>query len=267
MVTVLPGDRAAWIGKQRYVLDPHQRADYDGLIEALNGISKLPRSHRAFRQLAIRLSRAGFPVLRFDYYGCGDSAGDSTEGSVDRWVDDIATAIDELRTRSGITRVYLAGLRLGATLATLLGMHRDKVEGLVLWDPIIDGAQYVEALIELHARWSRLQLWRPKVAAGTEQTREILGFPLTPAMEQGLRSIALAGMVRRPAQRALLVASTDKVDLEGFGRQLEGLSVAVDRRVIPWPEFWVDTGELQDVLMPPMRILQVMVSWVSEVCP
>jgi len=36
-------------------------------------------SHRALRQLAKRLVDAGFPVLRFDYYGCGDSRGETTE--------------------------------------------------------------------------------------------------------------------------------------------------------------------------------------------
>ena len=40
------------------------------------------RSRRAFRQLAIRLSSAGFPVLRFDYHGCGDSSGDDDEGKI-----------------------------------------------------------------------------------------------------------------------------------------------------------------------------------------
>jgi len=39
-------------------------------------------SHRALRQLAARLCDAGFPVLRFDYYGCGDSSGSREEGTI-----------------------------------------------------------------------------------------------------------------------------------------------------------------------------------------
>ena len=31
------------------------------------------RAHRAFRTLGERLARAGFPTLRFDYRGCGES--------------------------------------------------------------------------------------------------------------------------------------------------------------------------------------------------
>ena len=40
--------------------------------------SEYVRFHRAYRQLADRLAKAGFPVLRFDFYGCGDSSGDGT---------------------------------------------------------------------------------------------------------------------------------------------------------------------------------------------
>ena len=39
-------------------------------------------SHRAFLRLAMLLSSAGFHVLRFDFYGCGDSEGDCKEGKI-----------------------------------------------------------------------------------------------------------------------------------------------------------------------------------------
>ena len=53
-------------------------------------------AHRAMRQLAIMLSNAGFHVLRFDYYGTGDSEGESQTITADDLVKDIGLAIDEL---------------------------------------------------------------------------------------------------------------------------------------------------------------------------
>src|SRR5215469_8125443 len=50
-------------------------------------------SHRALRQLAVRLAGAGFPVLRFDYHGCGDSRGETTESSISEWISNISQAI------------------------------------------------------------------------------------------------------------------------------------------------------------------------------
>ena len=79
------------------------------------------RAHRAFRQLAMLLARRGFHVLRFDWFGTGDSAGAGEEGSIARWLEDARTAIDELKDTAGVTRVSLVGLRLGAAQ-----IHRDR---------------------------------------------------------------------------------------------------------------------------------------------
>ncbi len=65
------------------------------------------RSHRAIYQLAVRLSQAGFHVLRFDYFGCGDSEGDFEEGSLAQWTSDIHSAIAEIQERSGLTSICL----------------------------------------------------------------------------------------------------------------------------------------------------------------
>src|SRR5260221_4633500 len=77
-------------------------------------------AHRALRQLAVRLAEAGFPVLRFDYYGCGDSSGNTEDASILQWSADISAAISELRRRTGLFRVCMVGLRLGGALATLV---------------------------------------------------------------------------------------------------------------------------------------------------
>ena len=57
--------------------------------------------HRALRQLAVLLSDAGFPVLRFDQAGCGDSAGGDDAWQLARWRDDVRLAHQELKTPEG----------------------------------------------------------------------------------------------------------------------------------------------------------------------
>src|SRR6266496_586332 len=108
------------------------------------------RSHRACRQLAIRLSKVGFPVLRFDYSGCGDSDGDEQDSSLEGWLADIGTATDVLRQKSGAQRVIFAGMRLGGMLAVLAATRRNDVIGLALWEPVISGEAYLAELADWH---------------------------------------------------------------------------------------------------------------------
>src|SRR5215470_5640391 len=90
------------------------------------------------RQLAARLVRAGFHVLRFDYFGTGDSFGDTGEGDLASWCGDIETAIEELKEMTGAAKVDLAGLRLGANLSARVAVHRPKEIGkLILWEPLV----------------------------------------------------------------------------------------------------------------------------------
>src|SRR5712671_1037877 len=94
-------------------------------------------AYRTMRQLAVRLVRAGFHVLRFDYFGTGDSYGDTGEGDLKSWCGDIETAIEELKEITGATKVNLVGLRLGANLSARVAAHRPKEIGkLILWEPV-----------------------------------------------------------------------------------------------------------------------------------
>jgi len=105
----------------------------------------LMRTQRIYRQLATQLAERGIAALRFDYYGSGDSAGDSVELDWERCLADIATAAAELRERSGCREVIGFGAQLGGSLA-LAAAHRAGFSRLVLWDPILDGSAYVARL-------------------------------------------------------------------------------------------------------------------------
>ena len=70
--------------------------------------------------------RSGFDVLRFDYEGTGDSAGDLTEPDrVDAWLRNIERVVDEARELAGSSEVALVGLRIGAS-AGASGGSRDR---------------------------------------------------------------------------------------------------------------------------------------------
>src|ERR1700722_5596148 len=95
-------------------------------------------AHRTIRQLAVRLSTAGFHTLRFDFFGTGDSAGDLTDADLAGWETDVESAMEEIRDISGMAQITLIGLRLGATIAASVAARLSrKVDSLVLWDPIV----------------------------------------------------------------------------------------------------------------------------------
>jgi len=99
--------------------------------------------HRSLRLLADALAAAGYPTLRFDYTGTGDSRDLGTAEPWQTWQQNIHDAADWLRRRSGASRIVLCGLRLGATLAALSAETRDDVAGLVLLAPVLRGRTYV----------------------------------------------------------------------------------------------------------------------------
>lgn len=100
------------------------------------------RCHRLYRQLARALANEGLAVLRFDYYGTGDSAGASGDVDLDRCIADTVVAADELRRLSGTDHVVAFGARLGGSIATSAAAG---FAGLVIWDVVLDGDDYINA--------------------------------------------------------------------------------------------------------------------------
>lgn len=146
-------------------------------------------SHRIFRRLAVRLSESGYHVLRFDYYGTGDSAGDREDGDLTSWQEDAAVALDELRDMSGFASVAVFGIRLGAVVAWRLAMTRKDVHTVVLWDPVVHGKEYVREMIAAQAETDRWSLTPMRRRAAADTVQDLLGFPLTLGMRTTIEAI------------------------------------------------------------------------------
>lgn len=107
-----------------------------GVVFVVGGPQYRAGSHRHFVDLARAFADAGFPTLRFDYRGMGDSGG--AQRRFEQVDDDLRAAIDELlRRRPRLRRVVLWGLCDGAS-ASLLYLHATgdpRVAGLCLLNP------------------------------------------------------------------------------------------------------------------------------------
>jgi uncharacterized protein len=148
------------------------------------------RAHGCLRRVALALARAGMPVLRFDYRGTGDSAGNFEETTPDDWRADVGAAITELQDLSGVGRVRLIGVRLGATLAAQVAMDNQDVKVLVLWDPIVNGEAYVKHLEQTHRQLVATHKRRRPVSVA-EIGPELVGFRVSELMLQKLRAVLL----------------------------------------------------------------------------
>ncbi|MEZ4403024.1 MAG: alpha/beta hydrolase [Kofleriaceae bacterium] len=202
------GDDAALLGT--FHLPSRLRPRGAGIVLCNPFGEEAARAHRLYRVLATQLERAGYPVLRFDFGHCGDSGGAAVDATVAGWVRDVDTAADELRHESGVPRVALVGLRLGATLAALATVRGAVVpRHLVLWDPVVDGRAYLDELAAQHDAYMRDELgerWRPP-AADAPRT-EALGAPLTPTLTAELAAIQLASRPPRADHITVVCTAT-----------------------------------------------------------
>ena len=181
------------------------------------------RAHRTLKILAERLARAGHAVLRFDYFGTGDSMGDDAEGDLDGWAGDLHEANRALCLRSGVTQTVWIGMRLGGAVAVKAAFAPpDGLRRLVLWDPVIDGKRYLEHLRGRHVVSLEEAFSLPPRPSFAEQARnpltfrdEALGFALSPRLREQIESLDPAAH-RWPERPLPVVVISDPDDGDGM---------------------------------------------------
>jgi pimeloyl-ACP methyl ester carboxylesterase len=214
------------------------------------------RAHRAFRQLAAALSRQGYHVLRFDYRGTGDSAGDLEQVVPAQWLEDIDHAIQELRDMAGISRVGLIGLRLGGLLAGHVACQRQDVSSLVLWDPLVSGNAYLQELSEYIA--SSPQGNSSSNFVNAQGGLHFNGFSMTQEFQAGLAALDLLQQECTGVSRILQVNSHETPDFDALKAawQRDGY----DYRLAPAPHDWNYVDNLGGILLP-LPVLNAIGEW------
>ncbi|GAC1628653.1 MAG: hypothetical protein NVS9B10_18800 [Nevskia sp.] len=195
------------------------------------------RAYRGLRQLALALTHVGFPVLRFDYSGTGDSGGDSRHANLDYWIEDTQFAARELRAATGAENLCLLGLRFGALLAQeAVANGGVPASAVALWDAPPSGEVFVrnlqhveESLNELRSQQRRRGSQLPPPAKD-----ELLGFDWPEPLAQqisglpGLRS-DLPGRVIFVSRDRTPPDSVESIRLPDAGHWSD-----VERLASPW---------------------------------
>src|SRR5262249_29031874 len=89
------------------------------------------RRYPVMVRCARALARDGFPVLRFDARGHGDSEGEIQDATVETYVREVLAAGRIARETLGVERIVFLGLRLGASVAARAAERDPSIAGLV----------------------------------------------------------------------------------------------------------------------------------------
>jgi amino acid adenylation domain-containing protein len=169
------------------------------------------RTQFILQRLAHLLTAEGMPVLRFDYYGTGDSLGEGVEATCARWQADIADATSELRRRTKAAKIAAIGVRFGGTLLWNTAKDLDLAT-LVFWDPVGDGAEYCAELAEGHRKYvgsvRHLRFWtRAAPVARASDREELLGFAYSRKALSEMKALAMSPIANLAATPVQWVAT------------------------------------------------------------
>lgn len=153
------------------------------------------RCYHETANLARSLAANGVPVLRFDYRGEGESSGDFAHSTISSRVEDIVTAVEQLKRRSGVDQVCLLGLRLGGLLA-VMAAEQAGIQRMILCDPVGNPSSYARDLLRanivLQSQYFG-EVFKKEAALRQDlqrgETVSVYGFHLSQAFLQQLETL------------------------------------------------------------------------------
>jgi pimeloyl-ACP methyl ester carboxylesterase len=216
-------------------------------------------THRTYRFLAERLAAQGFPVLRFDYDGTGDSAG--SEMDPDRlaaWIGSIQESAAYLREVSGAPTISLFGVHFGATLAAhaagLCEQRGTPIGSIVLWAALLSGKEYLR-----HIRAYRLlNLAAPEAVMREEDAS---GFTLTPSTVRDLLKLGPLFDQGTSCRDILLLARDDQHSLEKFAKRLASRGINAELKCVPGYAAMMQDPQRSRL---PSEVMESVIAWLSQ---
>ena len=154
-------------GERFCIFHPASGAPLGSILYVHPFAEEMNKSRRMAALQARAFCARGYNVLQIDLLGCGDSSGDFGDARWHAWHEDVALATDWL-ARHTEGPVHLWGLRLGALLALDHSRQAGRsFAGLLLWQPVISGAQFMTQFLRLRMGSEMLSGVAPPAARGS----------------------------------------------------------------------------------------------------
>ena len=210
-------------------------------------------AQRGWRLLADMLASKGYPTLRFDWRGCGDSLGDDLEPArVAAWRANLDQAIAFVRRALAPRQIILIGLRFGATLAADVAAMRGDIDGLALIDPG-NGRRYGRELAGL------ARTMAPLHPDHTDDGVIVGGFQYTAETLRDMATIDPRAATKAPAARALILSPGGRADIDAIATNWRALGCDVDTMTMEGLVDWLAEPTFS---VTPQAALDGVVAWV-----
>lgn len=160
---------------------------------------EMNKSRHVVASQARAFATAGLPTLILDLYGTGDSEGSFRDSRWQTWLEDIDAGVQWLRDR-GFSEVWLWGLRLGGLLASEFASQRPHDDlGLILWNPVVSGAQFVNQFLRLRSAAAMMRGERESTNALLRRVidgelLEVAGYELHPELVLSIKQRELSSL-------------------------------------------------------------------------
>ena len=248
---------AAWLHRR-----VNERSRVGVVLSTSIGIEAL-FAYPAVIQWADALAAIGVPCLRFDPPGSGDSDGTLlSEGVMTRWLSAFAEAADHLRAQ-GITEVVLAGVRLGALVATAAASSANS-RHLIAWAPYASGRAMMREMASFDQLFRQSIGPDEAVAAPAQGVIDGAGSRFGAGLVRDLEALRIQDVALPPSARVLIIP---RDDMAGSTQFADVLGLAGANVVVRPAAGFAGAHDVPEHRTVPVEVFDASMQWIKEEFP
>jgi len=156
-------------------------------------------------------------------------------------------AIEQLKTKSGLNKISILGLRLGANLANQATENRKDINTIINWDPIFNGEVNLASLKTMHTEMlvDQDRFYFKREASECEES-ELIGFNYSEQLLLDINSIKASHWSQQKSKKQLFIFSNvEQQSNDGNDKDMLEQADTFDTSIS-----WTDTEQIETSIAP-----------------